>query len=413
MDEPIPLGPSPPAEPAPRAPLWTRTYFLICWVTGLGYAHQAILAPTIPLYVHSIGGSEFVVGLVLAAFSVTSCLLRPLVGYWTDRWSASGIAAAGNAVLGLCGMALMVPTLWMQCVVSGIRGLGWAGLNTGGNTLLAVIAPPARRAEASSYFTLFQSAAHTIFPPMALWILAATNSDYAIVFVLSGLLAMAGAVVAELIRRPGRAMDAPSAEPGHTAALSLAGLYDRGVLLATVLLTCMTTSHPAATAFLPLYGLHLNIGMDGIAWYFIVAGVVGLLARIVLGKPMDRIGRGPSIVVGFMVSMLGLLLFMLAGNLPGLLLGGAFYQLGYAINSSVMLALAIDLADPRRRGAAMATFSLAFPGGVGLGSALGGLLVDVSGWDAMYIGAILVLVVGLAIVAGNWRTIAEPHASAA
>jgi MFS family permease len=126
-----------PVEPPPRTRLWTRTFFLICCVTAFGYAHQSILGPTLPLYLKSIGGSEFFVGVVLAIFSVSSCVLRPLMGYWTDRWSASGVTAVGNALLGLSALVLLVPSLWVQCVSSAVRGFGWAGLNTGGNTVLA------------------------------------------------------------------------------------------------------------------------------------------------------------------------------------------------------------------------------------------------------------------------------------
>jgi predicted MFS family arabinose efflux permease len=294
-------------------------------------------------------------------------------------------------------------------VSSAVRGFGWAGLNTGGNTLVALIAPSARRGEASSYFTLFQSAANTVFPPLALWILAVSAMDYGIVFVLSGLLGVAGAVVAELIARPGQRPRASTPARATGGLMWLTGLYDRGVVLATVLLGCFTAAHPAVTAFVPLYALHLGIGMDGMAWYFIVAGVTALGSRVVLGKAVDRMGRGPSIVAAFLVSIVGFVFFMFAGNLAGMIVGGIFYFVGHAINSAALLALAIDLSDPHRRGAAMATFSLAYPGGVGLGSAVGGLLIELFGYEALYLGAIVAVLAGLAVTIINWDTIRQAH----
>ena len=71
--------------------LWTRAFVLLCIVQFLGYAQHFILQPTLPLYITQLGGTPFVVGLVMASFAITSMLFRPLVGYWSDRWSEAGV----------------------------------------------------------------------------------------------------------------------------------------------------------------------------------------------------------------------------------------------------------------------------------------------------------------------------------
>ena len=67
--------------------IWTRAFALLCLAQFMGYAQHFMLAPVLPLYVSDLGGSAFVVGLVLAFFAVTSVIIRPLVGHWADRWS--------------------------------------------------------------------------------------------------------------------------------------------------------------------------------------------------------------------------------------------------------------------------------------------------------------------------------------
>ena len=42
--------------------IWTRTFVFLCLAEFLGYAHNALLTPTIPLYVTHLGGSPFLVG---------------------------------------------------------------------------------------------------------------------------------------------------------------------------------------------------------------------------------------------------------------------------------------------------------------------------------------------------------------
>ena len=67
--------------------IWTRTFLLLCAAQFLGYAQHAMLAPVLPLYVTQLGGSPFVVGLVLACFAASSVIVRPMIGHWCDRWS--------------------------------------------------------------------------------------------------------------------------------------------------------------------------------------------------------------------------------------------------------------------------------------------------------------------------------------
>jgi hypothetical protein len=66
----------------PMSSLFTRPFVLLCLAMFLGYANQWMFMPAIPLYVDSLGGSAFVAGLALLAFSVPSFTVRPFVGAW-------------------------------------------------------------------------------------------------------------------------------------------------------------------------------------------------------------------------------------------------------------------------------------------------------------------------------------------
>jgi MFS family permease len=64
---------------------------------------------------------------------------------------------------------------------------------------------------------------------------------------------------------------------------------------------------------------------------------------------------------------------------------GVLYMLGNAIGSSTALALAVERADPQRRGKQMATFSMAYPLSYGVGSLLTGSAVEAAGYPGMFI----------------------------
>src|SRR5919106_4631015 len=91
--------------------LWTRTFVLLCAAQFLGYAQHSVLTPILPLYITQLGGSPFVVGVVLACFAVTSVMIRPLVGHWADRWSETGVLISGLLFQGPSGFLCLIPMI--------------------------------------------------------------------------------------------------------------------------------------------------------------------------------------------------------------------------------------------------------------------------------------------------------------
>ena len=147
------------ADTGTRSGLLTRPFLLLCTAMFLGYANQWIVMPVIPLYVNSQGGSAFVAGLALLAFSVPSVTVRPFVGMLADRWNAAAVLGVGLVLLASGSALLLLTGSVMLFVGNIVRGLGWAGLNTGGYTRLATAAPAERRGEAAGYYTAATSAA--------------------------------------------------------------------------------------------------------------------------------------------------------------------------------------------------------------------------------------------------------------
>ncbi len=388
-----------PAQTA-RQSLWTPAFALLCLTVLLGYAHHALLVPTIPLFVADQGGSATMAGLALLTFSIPSFVLRPWVGEAADKWSAAGVLSVGLLCLMTGGFLYLVPVLALIFVASAIRGLGWAGVNTGGYTLLASAAPDRRRGEASGYYASITTSATIIFPALALWLIDASFGGFNAVFLFSACVALVGLLLSHAWLRP-MVANAVKAKAVAQDTAAKSGLIDRSVLLATVLNLGSSLVSPAIIGFLPLYARELGIGHIG--FFYIVAGATSIIIRPLLGRQSDRIGRGPAIAAGFVSIAAGLLLIALADSLSMLLLGGVFTTLGTAINGSTTTALAMDLADPTSRGRAMATFSLSFQVGAGVGALLAGGVADLVGYRSMYLGAISVVMAAGVFLIANWR----------
>ena len=385
------------------APLWTSTFVLLCLVELLGYSQQAMINPILPLYIIQLGGSPFIVGLVISAFAATSVIARPIVGYWADRWSESFMLAFGLMMLAVGVLLCFLPFVACALLANALRGIGWAGVNAGGYALLARIAPESRRGEASGYYSGAQSTPTVMFPAVALWLLYAPFGSYNLVFIVMIALGLAGAAVCLPLSRQlpavERAPDSPqSALPWWRQIFSVT---ERGVLLPAALMFANQLSFPALTGFIVLYAREIGIGAIGS--YFVVSGITSVLARPLLGRVSDRIGVGYSLVATFTLQSLALLLLVAAGNLAAILLAGVLYMLGMAIGGSATLILAMKRATPERRGRFMASFSIAYPLGYGVGAFITGSAIEMVGYSWTYVLLAALGSSGLVLTLVNWN----------
>jgi MFS family permease len=176
-------------------------------------------------------------------------------------------------------------------------------------------------------------------------------------------------------------------------------VLDREIILASVLSFGSHITFPAVASFLVLYAREL--GIDNIGWFYVATGTTSLLARPLLGKVSDRIGRGRALLACFVFQAVALMVLAFAFNLISLIIPGTLYMLGLAMASATTLAIAMEQAKPERRGRAMATFSVALPLSNGIGALLCGSLVQWVGYYWMYLVLASVAGAGLAVTLAN------------
>jgi MFS family permease len=381
--------------------IWTRAFALLCLAEFLGYAQHFVLQPTFPLYITHLGGSPFIVGLVIASFGVASVVSRPIIGYWADRWSVTGVMILGLLTQTLSTVLCFIPLAGATMAANGLRGIGWSGMNTGGYTLLATAAPADRRGEASGYYGGVQSTATILFPAVALWIIEAPYGGFNAVFFVAMSLVLMGAATAYLLSReiPARPRQAET-DSSERWWREIINIFDRHILLAATLLFTLHLSLPCMSSFVVLYARQL--GINHFACYYVAIGVTSTFGRPLLGRLSDKIGCGRSLIVAFGLETIALLVMPMVTNLAGLISAGALWYLGSAIGGAQILALAMEQAPAERRGRAMASFSISFPLSNGTGALLNGLVVDLAGYRWMYVTAAVMCAFGLVLTWTQW-----------
>jgi len=121
---------------------------------------------------------------------------------------------------------------------------------------------------------------------------------------------------------------------------------------------------------------------------YLISALIGVGAGYFGGHLSDHFGRRPLIFAGWAGQSAIVLAFLAAGSSAraGLLVlcfGGLFFQVGNAANQ----ALVADLVPAERHEAAYAAVRVASNLGVTFGPPLGGLLLLIGSWNALFIGA--------------------------
>lgn len=131
-----------------------------------------------------------------------------------------------------------------------------------------------------------------------------------------------------------------------------------------------------------------------------VFGVMAVIGGRISGKISAKVGKKPTILIGFACAVSANLLFLTVGNvLVLLIIGVGLLGLGLMLAHSTFLTIATEFAA-KSRGVAMSLVAFFFMGGGGLGTAIGSRIVQNSNMNFLFMinGAGLLLLI-LAVLA--------------
>jgi MFS family permease len=169
---------------------------------------------------------------------------------------------------------------------------------------------------------------------------------------------------------------APVARPGlafaGVFAVTFAGLVAVGAVL------------PVLPRYVhgPLDGGNIEVGVV-IGSY----AITGLLLRPFAGRLADRRGRRPAVLLGSVVVAGAGFLYLLPLGIPGLIAARLLLGAGEGTVFTAGSAWIVDIAPPQRRGRVIGLYGLAVWSGLSVGPLIGELLLNISGYTAVWIFA--------------------------
>jgi MFS family permease len=387
---------------------------IVCASLLARLSYQMARTPVLPLFAENLGATPQLIGMVVAASTVTGVLFKLPAGALSDLLGRRRVMLLGAVFFAVPPFFYpVVEDAGTLLVLRFVHGFATAIFGPVASAYVAGLGEAGRGARLG-WFSSANDVGATAGPLIGGLILFATASftmSYLLVGVL-GVLALGlvwlvpVAETATETRKPA-AETAPEAETRKPAAETTlaaqaaefwAGLRDvmttPAVLTAAAAEATLYLGFGAFLGFLPLYGRTVGLDDAEIAVVLAVQLSIAVAAKPLTGRISDRIGRKPVIVLGLLASAAALPLLFRATSFAGLVAIVPLLGLGIAAVTPATNALIADLVATRRLGTGMGVFGTIWDIGEAAGPILAGVLIGQIGYGPAFdaLAAITVVV---------------------
>lgn len=392
-----------------------RAFITLCaagFVCFLSY--NQVRMPALALFAESLGAGTAAVGVVVAASTLSGVVLKLPAGALSDVWGRGRILKAAALAFALPPFAYpLVSDVEALTALRFLHGLATALFAP---AALAVVADlfSTRRGEAMGWYSASTQAGSWAGPLLGGWLIYAAGFPFT--FVTAGAAGLVGAILVFASAR-GPTDNERSRGPISTGlATALSGLRLAAghptVLLTSLADAAKTMARGALMAFLPLYALSVGLHAGEVGLLFGAQGLTSLLARPLMGRISDRVGRRPLIAGGLVLAGAAVGGMPRVSDLIGLAALAALFGVGEAVVTACAAAFVADVAAPSGRGAALGLLGTVADGGQVCGPILAGLLIADLGYPPAFSTlAALMVAAALLFVIATWTTGAKrpPH----
>lgn len=368
----------------------------LCAAGGLAYCSYAMCrSPVVPLFARDLGAGPQIVGLVVAASTVTGIFVKLPAGALSDVLGRRALLLTGALVFALLPLAYVpVASLGALLLLRFVHGSATAIFGPVASATVSDLAPATRRGAWLGSYSAIQGTGQALGPVLAGVLLAA--NDYDAVFLASGAIGLVALAALAFRsqkdeRRHARAWGQIWQGISEVAA-------DARILSASLAQAGQFLLHGTLNAFLPLFAREqLGLSVADIGVVFGLQTAATLVARPTFGAWSDRIDRRFVIVAGIVTSAAAVVAVSLAAGSSALAGSAVLYGIGAGVTTAGTSAYVTDVARRARYGAAHGVFGTIYDIGDASGPIIAGIVAAAVGYEAMFRWmALVALTLGLA-----------------
>ena len=408
--------------------LWSPLFIFIIIMTLCSFVVGQGLNSGTSVYLDHMGQGATLAGVLAAVFSASAAIARIACGPVIDNVGRVVVMLGGTLFL-LVGTILpaLVSNTAVFAVCRVLQGIGFSAATTASATAASDVLPLSRLGEGIGYYGLGQALAMSIGPALALFLV---NTDPAENLYL-GMSAMAAlAVVFTLLCRyeknPSRlpetssyrqriergsgagdaasaesAESAESAKPAEPAAPAkkegfLKSFFEPRAVPGMLPMLALSPAFGFGIFFMGLYGTSLGYANAGL--FYTLSAFAMIAVRLVSKAFMDRVAPIKIMTATVLCGLLGFAMVFLGGQ-SELLFYAAGIPYGLCLGVAIPLnqSVAVKNTSAERWGAANAIYLLASDIGIGVASAVWGVVNDVAGFSVTIICAMCCVAASLVV----------------
>lgn len=353
--------------------IFTRDYILVFLAQfSISFTYN-LLIPTLPVYLSKSGAKEEEIGILVGALSVSSLVFRPVVGKALLKIPERRFMLAGALLFALTSFAyLFAPPFWPFFLVRILQGIGIAFFFTASVTFIACISPETHRTQSLSYFYLAYNFSFALAPSFGMFLI--NLFSFTLLFVLCAAISLGSFFLTSRVQR-GQVDSCPDPSISKGSYVSLKALPLAFVAFFAHIIW------GAITAFFPLYAIDHGVKNPG--FFFGVYALMLILGRS-LGAKVLSLHRKKLMLPCLSAYIVAMIILAFSKTLPMFILVAVIWGAGNAFLIPALVAYTLDRAGASR-GPAMGTFSAMGDLGVGLGSVIMGVVLELTSYPTMFL----------------------------
>ena len=367
--------------------IWNKDFILLIMANFLMHITYYAVISALPIYlVSELHATKSQVGLVVAAYTLASVLIRPFSGFTLDRFDRRVVFLVALVIYSILFAGYLVAiTIASLILLRFAQGLTWGFTTISASTIAVDIIPSPQRGEGIGYFALSTTLGMSVGPVIGLFV--CHHWGYIDMFVSGLFISLASFVCAYFIHLPHRSQNRKHVQ------FRFNNLFDKNSIRPSLNVLIIMITYGGLISFIALYGREIGIQNSSLFFLFFACGIAS--SRLVAGKAFDRNGPGKILTICLTLLIIGFPLLAWVQNAIGFYISALIIGFGIGVVFPTYQSMVNNLADDRHRGAANSTLYTALDIGMGFGMIMAGLIAQYISIAAIFAICSVVCIAGL------------------